>query len=104
MLGGVVKHNRLIEMRSPFRDIPGLHQGNAYEAKPDHERDCRSLLLRERQELDRKLALGRLSKRFSLFDQQTWPVRGGLGFRRGEPFDMEEWGYERDLRQGSWSN
>jgi hypothetical protein len=43
-------------MRSPFRDIPGMQQGKAYEAMPDHERDCRTLLLGERQELHRKLA------------------------------------------------
>ena len=90
---------------------------------PDHERSCRSLLLGERQELRRKLAhnvaverhdvrdpeavedreqqqrvFGRLSERFSLFDQQTCPLRSRLGFRRGIPFDMDEWGYERDLK------
>ena len=41
---------------------------------------------------------GRLSERFSLFDQQTCPLHSRLGFRRGIPFDMEEWGYERDLK------
>ena len=76
----------------------------------------RSLLLSERQELRRKLAthiaierhivrdpeavedreqqqrvFGRLSKRFSLFDQQTCPLHSRLGFRRGKPFDMDEW-------------
>ena len=56
MLGGVVKRNRLIEMRSSFRDIPSVKQGKAYEAMPDHERDCRPLLLGERQGLHRKLA------------------------------------------------
>ena len=41
---------------------------------------------------------GRLSERFSLFDQQTCPLRSRLGFRRSIPFDMDEWGYERDLK------
>ena len=41
---------------------------------------------------------GRLSERFSLFDQQTCPLRSRLGFRRSIPFDMHEWGYERDLK------
>ena len=41
---------------------------------------------------------GRLSERFSLFDQQTCPLHSRLGFRRGIPFDMHEWGYERDLK------
>ena len=90
---------------------------------PDHERDGRSLLLGERQELRRKLAhhvaverhgvrdpeavedreqqqrvFGRLSERFSLLDQQTCPLHSRLGFRRGISFDMDEWGYERDLK------
>ena len=88
-----------------------------------HERNCRPLFLGERQELRRKLAhhiaveryavrdpeavedreqqqrvFGRLSKRFSLFDQQTCPLRSRLGFRRSVSFDMDEWGYERDLK------
>ena len=41
---------------------------------------------------------GRLSERFSLFDQQTRPLRSRLGFRRSIAFDMDEWGYERDLK------
>src|SRR5208282_777819 len=90
---------------------------------PDHERDCRILLLGERQELRRKIArsvavecsnvcdpetveyrkqeqrvFGRLTERFSLFDQQTRPLSSRLGLRRGIPFDMDEWGYERDLK------
>ena len=89
---------------------------------PDHERDGRPLLLGERQKLRRKLAhhvaiechivrdpeavedreqqqrvFGRLSERFGLFDQQTCPLHSRLGFRRSIPFDMHEWGYERDL-------
>ena len=81
------------------------------------------LFLGERQELRRKLAhhvaverhiardpeavedreqkqrvIGRLPERFSLFDQQTCPLRGRLGLWRSIPFDMDEWGYERDLK------
>ena len=41
---------------------------------------------------------GWLSERFSLFDQQTCPLRSRLGFRRSIPFDMIERGYERDLK------
>ena len=90
---------------------------------PDHERASRPLLLGERQELCCKLerhvaiecdkvgdpeaiedreqqqrVFGRLSERFSLFDQQTRPLLSRLGFRSGIPFDMDEWGYERNLK------
>ena len=116
MLGRIVKRDRAIEMRSPLRDVSRIRQGDAHEAMPDHERDCRPLLLGERQELRRKLAhhvaverhivrdpeavedreqqqrvFGRLSERFSLFDQQTCLLHSRLGFRRGIPFDMDEW-------------
>ena len=43
------------------------------------------------------MALRGLSERFSLVDQRTRLLRSRLGFWRGEPFDMEEWSYERDL-------
>ena len=113
MLGRIVKRERLIEVRSSFRDVSRTQQGNTHEAMPDHERDRRPLLLGERQELRRKLAhsvaverhivrdpeavenreqqqrvFGRLSERFSLFDQQTCSLRSRLGFRRGIAFDM----------------
>ena len=41
---------------------------------------------------------GRLSQGFSLFDQQTRPLRSRLGFRSSISFDMHERGYERDLK------
>ena len=41
---------------------------------------------------------GRFSERFSLLDQQTCLLCSRLGFRRGIAFDMDEWGYERDLK------
>ena len=41
---------------------------------------------------------GRLSERFSLFDQETCPLYGRLGFWRSIPFDMHERAYERDLK------
>ena len=56
MGGRIVQHDCAIEMRSPLRDIPRMQQGRAHEAMPDHERDGRRLLLRERQELRCKLA------------------------------------------------
>ena len=58
MLGGIVKRDRLIEVRPAFRESPVRSQGNTHEAMADHERDCCPLLLGERQELRRKLAHG----------------------------------------------
>ena len=107
MLGGIVKRDSAIEVRSAFRDVPRIQQGHAHEAMPDHERSGRSLLLGERRNCAARLAhrvaverhvvrdpeavkdreqqqrvFGRLSKRFSLFDQQTGLLRSRLGFRR----------------------
>src|SRR5262249_11254769 len=90
---------------------------------PCNERPCRLLLHGKCQELRRKLAhyvavechvvrdpkaeenreqqklvIGWLSGCFSLFDQQTCPLHGGLSFRRGISFDMEQWGYDRDVK------
>src|SRR5262245_36169195 len=39
-----------------------------------------------------------LSERFSLFDQQTCPLHGRPGFRRRVAAEMEEWGYECNLK------
>jgi hypothetical protein len=89
----------------------------------NYEREGRPLLLSEREELRRKGAhrvaverhivrspdavedrdqqqwvFRRLSERFSLFDQQTCLLLSRFGFRRRMPFDMHEWGYERDLK------
>src|SRR6516225_8283634 len=110
-------------MRPALRDVPSTKQGNAHNAMPDHERDYRPLLLGERKELRCKLThhvaverdpvrdpesiedrkqcqrvFQRLSERFGSFDQQTCPLRSRLSFRRRKPFDMDEWGYERDLK------
>src|ERR1700745_1487081 len=90
---------------------------------PNHERACRPLLLRQRQELRRETATdiaveghkirypegvknreqqqrvsGRLSERFGLLDKQTSLLCCRLGFRGGIAFDMDDWGYERDLK------
>ena len=117
MLGRIVKRDRLIEMRSAFRDVPRTQQGNAHEAMPDHERNRGSLFLGKRQELGRKsrhhIAIechevcdpeavedgeqqqrifGWLSERFSLFDQQACPLCCRFGFRRSKSFDMDERG------------
>jgi hypothetical protein len=61
MLGRIVKRDRLVEVRSPLCDIPRMQQGSAHETMPDHERDCRPLLLGERQELHRSISISRTS-------------------------------------------
>ena len=33
-----------------------------------------------------------------MLDQQTCPLRSRLGFGSGIAFDMDEWGYKRDLK------
>jgi hypothetical protein len=123
MLGSVVEHQHAIEMRSSFDKLPQIKQGRTHEAMPDREQRRHRLLFRERQEFDGKLKrriavtcyvirhpeavehgeqqqwiFERLSKRFSLFDQQTGPLDGRLGPLSGKAFDREEWGYERDLK------
>src|SRR5450631_3518582 len=90
---------------------------------PAHERDLGSLFLGKRQDtrgtLARQVAikpcnvrlpqtvesrkqqqriLGRLTKCFSLFDQQDRPLRGGPGFRGGLPSDILEWVYQCNLK------
>jgi hypothetical protein len=94
MLGGIVERNRLIVVSSSFQDVSRTQQGSAQHAMPYHKRDCRSLLLGQRQELRRKITqsvtverhvvcsketvqdreqqqriFGRLAERFGLFDQ-----------------------------------
>src|SRR5262249_31882746 len=123
MFGRVVECPRAIEMCSAFREISRNQQGKAHKAVPNHQRGCCPLLSSERQELGRKLAhhvavkrhvirhpeavehgeqqqwvFRRLSERFSLFDQQTCPLHGRPGFRRRVAVDMEEWGYECNLK------
>src|SRR5208282_1003573 len=117
MLARIVKRERLIVVCSSCRDIPRAHQGIAHEAMPDHERDCRSFLFRERHVLRRKLThyiaverdvvgdtdagedreqqhwiLERLSQCFSLFDQQPCPLCSRLSFRSSVPFERHERG------------
>src|SRR5262249_56710087 len=41
---------------------------------------------------------GRLPERFGLLDQQTCPLDSSPGFRRRVAADMEEWGYECNLK------
>jgi hypothetical protein len=41
---------------------------------------------------------GRLSQRFRSLDQQTCLLRSRFGFSGGIAFDVDEWGYERDLK------
>ena len=119
----IEKRERLIVVHPTLRNFPGMHQGRAHQAMPDHGRGSRSLLLCERKKLRRKIAnhvaverhivggkeavqdreqhkrvFGRLSECFSLFDQQTCPLHSRLGFQRSIPFDMHERGYECDLK------
>ena len=123
MLGGIVKRDRLIQVRPAFRDVPPYQQGSSHEAMPDHQRGFRPLLFREHQELRREIAtdiaieghkvrypegvedreqqqgiFGRLAQRFSLLDQQTCLLRSRPGFGGGIAFDMHEWGDQRDLK------
>src|SRR6516225_2004968 len=123
MLGGIVKRNRLIVVLSALRHVSGTQGGCAHKAMCYQERSRRPLLLGERQELRRKpeyhvaveryivcdpeavenreqqqRVFGGLSERFGLFDQQMRLLHCGLGLRRGIPFDMDERGYERDLK------
>src|SRR6478672_11484484 len=88
-----------------------------------HEWPRRPLLICESQELDSKLThhvaverykvrdpkavknreqqqwiFRRLTKCFSLFDQKTCPLHSSPGFRRRVAPDMEEWGYECNLK------
>ena len=89
---------------------------------PDHERDGRSLLLGERQELPRELAADVAIERYSsqprsrrgprtiavdlrealrslrLVRSETCPLHRRLGFRRGISFDVNERSYQRDLK------
>src|SRR5207237_8522067 len=90
---------------------------------PHHEWPRRPLLICEGQELDSQLThhvaverykvgdpkavknreqqqwiFRRLSERFSLLDQQTCPLNSRPGFRRRVVSDMEEWGYECNLK------
>ena len=41
---------------------------------------------------------GRLSERFSLLDQQTCPLNSSPGFRSRVAANMQEWGYECNLK------
>src|SRR5262249_41130369 len=41
--------------------------------------------------------LGALAERFGSLDQDVCPLRSRPGLLRGEPLDVAEWGYERDL-------
>src|ERR1700730_10291775 len=110
-------------MRSAFHEIARRYQGKTHHAVPNHKGCCCILLLGERQELPCKLVhhvtvervevgdkhavedreqqkriFQRLAECFSLFDQQPCPLRSRSGFGRSIPFDMEQWGYEGDLK------
>src|SRR3974377_1979147 len=96
MWGRIVKPDRLIVVRPTFLDVSCTHQGSAHQAVPNHERNRRSLLFGELQELRCEVAqssaaechivpdpetvndreqeqriFGRLSERNSSFDIQA---------------------------------
>ena len=58
-------------MRPAFRDVSRSHQGSAHEAMANHERDCRSLLLGERQELRCEVAQNVTIKRHIVPDPEA---------------------------------
>ena len=93
------------------------------QAMPHHKRDLSSLLLGKCQDLrgaftrcvaveryklrlrqsvesrkQQQRILRRLPECFSLFDQQSCPLRGRLRFRCGKPFDVHEWIYQCNLK------
>jgi hypothetical protein len=123
MLLGIVEFDRASELRSACGDVAGGQQGNAHDPMSNDEWTSGLFRLGEFQEFPRELAhcvaierhivchpesvqhrqqqqgiLERLAERSCLFNQQLCPFHGSLGFRRGIAFDMEEWGYERDLK------
>src|SRR6516165_9999460 len=123
MFDRIVKRTGLIQVYSAFREVSREQQESTQEEMPGRKRDPSSLFLGKRQVLCGALAryvaverynvrasqteeshkrqqriLGRLPECFSLFDQQTCPLRGRLGFRRGMPFDMLKWVYECKLK------
>ena len=55
MFRGIVERIRVIELGLAFREIARDHECRAEQGMPEHERDCRSMLLRQRQALRRKL-------------------------------------------------
>src|SRR5664279_385375 len=104
MLQWIVEGDGLIVVCSTLRDTSRQQRGIAHDAMPNHNWDCRPLLLRERQELRREITtdiavegrkirypegvenleqqqrvFGRLSQRFSLLDQQTRLLRNRPG-------------------------
>jgi len=110
-------------MRPGSRRVARTHRGNTHDAVRNEERRRRCILLRQRQELCRKLAhraaveryifpdpvaiedgkeqqriFQRLPECFRLANQQTRSLRSRSGFRGCESFDMEERRYERDLQ------
>lgn len=68
MLCRIVERDSAIEMRSPLSDVSRIRQGNSHQAMPDHERDSCPFLLRQRQELHRKLAQSVAIKRRDVRD------------------------------------
>jgi hypothetical protein len=107
MLGSIVKRYPLIEVRSSFRDLSSKQQATAQKIMPQHPRKRGPLFLSKLQDLGAEITsniaiesrkvqdaeaiedreqqqriFGRLSKRISLFEQQTRLLRRRFGFKR----------------------
>ena len=107
MFRGIVERIRVIELGLAFREIARDHECRAEQGMPEHERDCRSMLLRQRQALRRKLThsiglkrhkvrhpkteedrkqnqwvLDRFARCLGAFDKYARLFEGGFGFRR----------------------
>src|SRR5262245_51373461 len=123
MLGRIIKRDRPVLVRTTFRNVSRKRQGSAHDAMPDHPRNGGSLFLSKCQEMGREIAhrvaiecpnvsepkakedgeqqqwvFGRFSERLSPVDQLARPLHSRRGFRRGKSFEVNEWGYERDLK------
>ena len=56
MLHWLIERDRAIEMRAAFREVARVQQGHTHYTMPNHKRAWCLLLLRDVQELGRKLA------------------------------------------------
>ena len=122
MLGGAVKGERFIVVRSGLNEVPHQRERTRHGAVSNHARYRRSLLLAKRQkprcelsrnvtvevyEIDDPLAkesreqqrriIGRFSEPFRLLDQRPHLSYGSFRFRRAISFDMHERVQQRDV-------
>ena len=71
MFHGVVKRKALTVVGLRFCNLSSHQQSVSHEAMPNHDRDCRLLLLGEHAELLRKLAHHIAVKRYKVDDRDT---------------------------------